>query len=55
MLVYNALPVLVLSAAIVCVQAHVSLSKAVVLEVVVEERDDAVSTFPYIHPFINDL
>ena len=49
------IPVLVLAASVVGVQNQVRLPKAVVCEVVVEERNDAVRTLPNIHPLVYEV
>ena len=49
------LPVFVLAATVVGVQVEVDFTEAVLLEVVMEEGDDAVGTFAHIHSLVNEV
>ena len=49
------LPVLILVATVVGMEDEISLSKAIVLKVVVEQRDDTVGPLPCAHPFIDQV
>ena len=49
------LPIFVLPTAVICVQTEVGFSEAVVLEVMVQEGNDAISTLPYVNPLVYEV
>ena len=49
------LPIFILSTTVVRMQVYPDLSKAVVLEVVVEEGDHAVCALAHAHPLVNEV
>lgn len=51
----NYKPVLILSNAVVCVKAEGGLPKTVVLEVVVEEANDAVGSLAHVDTLIDKI
>ena len=54
-LLFIVLPVLILPAAVVCVQYKVGLTEAVVVKEVMEEGDDAVCPLPNAHLLVNEV
>ena len=49
------LPILILAAAVVGMEDEIRLSQAVVLQVVVEKGDNAVTSLPHVHPLVNEV
>ena len=52
---YCCLPILVLATTVVGMEDEIHLSQAVVLQVVVEEGDDTVTSLPHAHPLTNEV
>ena len=49
------IPILILTTAVVSVEHQFELPKAVVLQEVVEKRNDAVSTLSYVVPLVDKV